>query len=278
MPKPDFLYVGAPKCGSTWLFEALSDHPEVSLYPGKYTHFFKDFYQKGLDWYERQFDDVEDNVIIGDFETSYMFHDEVIKRISDAYPSIKLVVSLRNPIERDWSAYKFLKSTAQIGKDVSIFDAIESAPDFLTLCSSYGSAIERLFKYFDKDQVLILFYDDLKADPQNYMNKVSKFLGIDTKYAPKNLNKKSYTTKSVRFVFLNKLLKVLAWRLRSFGFGVLVMRLKRSLIAKTIIFKNTEKKPIIMSETEQKFLYERNKSEIEKLEDILKANLDRWKI
>jgi hypothetical protein len=278
MPKPNFLYVGAPKCGSTWLFEALSGHPEVSLYPGKYIHFFKDFYDKGLDWYESQFDGINEDHMIGDFETSYMFYDNVVERIAKTYPSMKLVVSLRNPVERDWSAFKFMKSTAQIGENVDLPAAMETAPDFLTLCSSYGTAVERLYKNFDKDQVLILFYDELRSDPTIYMDKVQSFLGISAEYVPENINKKSYKTKSSRFRLLNKFLKVIGWRLRSMGLGILVMRLKRSSIAKAIIFKDSKVKQAPISDSEREFLIQRNMPEIEKLEKVLDINLDKWKV
>lgn len=278
MPKPNFFYVGAPKCGSTWLFEALSGHPEVSLYPGKYTHFFKDFYEKGLSWYESQFDSVDDTPVVGDFETSYMFYDDVVSRIADTYPAAKLVVSLRNPVDRDWSAYKFMKSTSQIGEHVNLADAMDTAPDFLTLCSSYGSGVERLYKNFDKNQVLILFYDELRSDSASYMAKVYSFLGIDEDHIPQNLNKRSYKTKNSRFRMLNKVLKAAAWKLRSLGLGILVMRLKRSSIIKSIIFKDSKKVQPAMSAQEREFLIQRNLPEIEKLEHILKIDLNDWKV
>ena len=277
MVKPNFLYVGAPKCGSTWLFEALSQHPEVNLYKGKYIHFFKDFYHYGFGWYESKFSVKSGAKVVGDFATDYMFYDYVVERIAKKYPEMKLIVSLRNPIERDWSAYRFLQSTGEIEDSVSLNTAIRNSSDFLSLCSAYGTGVENLYKYFNKKQVLILFYEELKSDPIRYFNKVQAFLEIDMNFEPENMHKSAYKTRSSRLKLLNKVLKYFAWKLRTMGYGTLVMKLKRSKILKAIIFKEKKQKMRDITSTEREFLLERNRYEIDKLENILGVRLEHWK-
>ena len=94
MIKTRFLYVGAPKSGSTWLYDALMEQPDVEVYSGKYIHYFKDYYSRGIAWYDSHFVFPATAVASGDFDTTYMFNREAVARIASEFPETKLIVSV----------------------------------------------------------------------------------------------------------------------------------------------------------------------------------------
>ena len=104
MSRPDFIGIGAMKAGTTWLYQCLSEHPEIPL-PDKELNFFgdQDTWSMGFDWYEKQLESNKN--VTGEFSVFYLVHPYVIPRIYNRYPATKLIVCLRNPIDRSFSHY-----------------------------------------------------------------------------------------------------------------------------------------------------------------------------
>lgn len=114
MTLPNFLIIGAQKAGTSWLAYQLEKHPEIYL-PKKEIHYFdKGFnYQKGLSWYEKQFDEVTEQKAIGEKTPEYLWangegwedhQSDVHQKIFQTLPEAKLIVTLRNPVDRAISA------------------------------------------------------------------------------------------------------------------------------------------------------------------------------
>ena len=116
---PDFLCIGAQKAGTTWLHKNLRYHPEIYLPDFKEIHFFNGGYKNhGLKWYSQLFEE-KGSRIAGDITPAYSTLDknkiEILHRI---LPNAKIILILRNPIERAWSAAKMHLCTLK-GKDYS---------------------------------------------------------------------------------------------------------------------------------------------------------------
>lgn len=107
MKLPDFIIIGAQKCGTTSLFNYLSKHPDVSLPEEKEIHFFDKFYNKGINWYKKNF--LNDGMLTGEATPYYIYHPHVTVRISSCCPNAKLIVMLRNPIDRAYSNFSMEK-------------------------------------------------------------------------------------------------------------------------------------------------------------------------
>ena len=102
---PDFLGIGAQKAGTTYLYSLLSEHPQVFLSSPKELHFFSLHYQKGLAWYQDQFKFAATDKCCGEITPYYMFHPLASKRIRKHLPNVKLIVLLRDPVERALSQF-----------------------------------------------------------------------------------------------------------------------------------------------------------------------------
>jgi Sulfotransferase domain len=105
---PSFLLVGGQRCGTTSLFEALAQHPAVRRPPGrKGIHYFDVSYHRGMAWYRGHFPVAlrPAEAITGESSPYYMFHPLAPERIARDLPESKLVVALRDPVERAYSAH-----------------------------------------------------------------------------------------------------------------------------------------------------------------------------
>src|SRR5947209_2592633 len=104
---PGFLIIGAQRCGTTSLYDDLVKHPSIATASQKEIHFFDLNFQKGIDWYQAQFPGLgQKGFITGEASPYYIFHPLAPKRILAAAPEIKLIVMLRNPVNRAYSHYQ----------------------------------------------------------------------------------------------------------------------------------------------------------------------------
>ena len=106
---PNFLYVGPDKAGSSWLHEMLLKHPEVYLTPAKDLYYFDRYYDRGPAWYASQFRDARDETVVGEVCQDYLFHPEAATRIPETLGRCAVMVSLRDPVERAWSSYLYMR-------------------------------------------------------------------------------------------------------------------------------------------------------------------------
>jgi len=104
---PTYIGIGAMKSATTWLSECLRYHPEIFISSPKEIHFFSINYDKGMNWYLKHFNKSSNYKSKGEFSVSYLSHPEASKRIKKNLGEIKLLVSLRNPVERFISHYKY---------------------------------------------------------------------------------------------------------------------------------------------------------------------------
>ena len=118
MNLPNFLHLGPGKAGSTWVHEALSTHPEVFLTPAKDLYFFSRFYDHGPDWYAGQFKSAPpDSKVIGEVCPEYLWCPEAAARIHETLgPGLRIMVTLRDPVTRAFSAYLYQQKHGVTGR------------------------------------------------------------------------------------------------------------------------------------------------------------------
>jgi hypothetical protein len=172
---PDFLYIGTSKAGSTWLFNALSVHEDVWLASNKGLYFFDAHFDRGVDWYRQQFEDA-DGRAVGEFSHSYLSSPEAPARIAAYSPSMRLLVCLREPVDRAFSDYlDLVKNNGFAG---SFSQAVEQYPRLLDR-GRYATHLSRYLEHFPAAQLHVGLFDDLKTSPQGYADEVYDFLGVD---------------------------------------------------------------------------------------------------
>ncbi len=98
--KPTFLGVGVMKSGTTWIVECLREHPEVFMSEPKELHYFSRNRNKGIEWYYNFFQNKNSFKAIGEFSNTYFDDPEIPRRIIKELGSIKIIICIRNPIER----------------------------------------------------------------------------------------------------------------------------------------------------------------------------------
>ncbi len=179
---PNFLGIGAQRAATTWLFECLREHPEIYLPPQKEIHFFDENFDKGLEWYESFFNAVTTEKAIGEITPNYYHLPHALQRIKEVLPDVKLILSLRHPLERAYSAYKLLHEY-YADKGVSFEEAFKEGSYLLDL-SLYSKHLENIFKLFPRSQVHIIIYDDILSDPLHVVRKLYSFLGVSIDFVP----------------------------------------------------------------------------------------------
>jgi hypothetical protein len=207
MSVPDFLLVGAPKAGTSALHKALRGHPELFLPAVKEPKFFLtdgppptagggpgdvatwvEHVWKQAD-YEALFDPAPPGARTGEGTVFYLYDLDAQQRIHDLVPDARLIAVLRDPVERAHSNWAHLRAAG-----------LEPEADFLAACrleddrraagwahfwhyvaqGRYGEQVEHLLELFDREQVLLLDYDDLRAAPVETADRVCAFLGVAT--------------------------------------------------------------------------------------------------
>ena len=171
---PDFIAVGPPRTATTWLDLVLRGH--VGL-PGetKETHFFTRNYGRGIRWYARHFRRCNDGQVVGEICPSYFESPQARERIRVAIPGCKIICTLRDPVDRLYSYYKLMRQKGQTNR--SFKKALRKHRKLLD-CSRYAFHVREWQATFGADNVLILLNDDLVAEPQNYLDRITDFVGI----------------------------------------------------------------------------------------------------
>jgi hypothetical protein len=171
---PSFIHAGPPRTGTSWLHEVLKGH--IGLPSEKETRFFDLHYGRGLQWYCNLFGDYPADVPGGEFCPGYFSNTVARGRIKQHIPDAKIIVTFREPAAREYSMYRLLRSRRWTASDT--FDEywrlqIVCGGD---LCS-YATNLKRWQATFGKPRVLVLFYEDLTLNPQDYLDTVCDFIG-----------------------------------------------------------------------------------------------------
>ena len=176
---PDFLVIGAMKAGTTSLFRYLADHPDLAMPWQKEVDFFTTHWEKGVDWYEAQFDSLVPQAgrIVGEVSPNYSkrhLWPETAARVASVLPDAKIVYVIRDPIARLQSMYVDMRAYG--GETRSIDEAI-SADDDYVLTSSYGYQLEPYVEVFGDDRLLVIEAEDLLSDRERTVSRVYSFVG-----------------------------------------------------------------------------------------------------
>jgi hypothetical protein len=196
MPLPSFLLAGAPRAGTTLLYQVCAEHPAIfmarPLAPEPKFFLVDEVYEKGLDWYvETYFADVGDALAWGEKSTNYLESPVAAARIGADLPEVRLVFVLRDPVERAFSNYLWSRKN---GLETDSFaDALAAEPEREAAYQgkwryarpysyrSRGRYVELLQPYlerFPREQIHVLFLEELRADPARMLGELFAFLGV----------------------------------------------------------------------------------------------------
>lgn len=214
MKELDFLIIGAQKAGTTTLFEHLRKHPAVSMPLEKEVPFFSSTDCDAAAWEvfcKRNFNGASKDTLWGKASPQYMCDPRTPQRIKALMPDVKLVAILRDPIRRTWSHYQMgrRRDTEDRGFETAVFDLLDHEAlqigrnqelpshekgydpesDFYVAWSEYGRILSGFLNHFERNQMLIIYTEDLKAQPEATLDLLLNFLGLDPGYRPASLGR-----------------------------------------------------------------------------------------
>lgn len=171
---PSFFVIGPPRTGTTWLYEVLQ---EKVLLPGstKETRFFDVHFHRGLDWYAAHFPRPVPGRVAAEIAPTYFVSSPACERIARLIPSARIVCTFRNPVHRVLSLYKLKCAYGMIRG--SFEQAMERDPELLE-SSKYATRLKEWRLALGNDQVLATLYDDLRDQPQTYLDRFADFVNI----------------------------------------------------------------------------------------------------
>jgi hypothetical protein len=203
---PDFIIIGAQKCGTTSLYKYLIQHPQILPSLKKEVHFFDggldpgvDNFEKGTPWYSSHFPArINMKAAQKTFEATpaYIFNPLAAKRIYDLIPQVKLIALLRNPTERAISHYFQEKRKGM--ESLPILEALEKEETRLETSIKakdyksdifrrysyksrglYRNQLDRYIEHFPLKQILIIPSEEFFARPDSSLTRVCEFIGVD---------------------------------------------------------------------------------------------------
>lgn len=196
---PDFLIIGVQKGGTSSLFSYLKYHPQIKLPIKKEIHYFNIYYDKGIKWYRAYFPPQSSDYLSGEASPDYIFHPQAPTRVKDLNPSMKLIVLVRDPIARAYSAYQMNKRMG-IDKRATFEDAVKYELDhteaykdvynyqrhnfFYLERGLYYKQLSHWEEQFDKSQMLVIKSEDFFIETTAVLENIQKFLGINTLMPP----------------------------------------------------------------------------------------------
>jgi hypothetical protein len=181
------------RCGSTWLYEVLKCHPEIRLSEAKELDFFfmPRMLSHDFDWYEAQFEPEnggELKAVRGEISPLYArLKAWQVNRIAQRLPDLRIILTLRHPIERVWSqalyefGYHRRRDVAQVSS-VEFIRQVERARNKLS--SNYCRTIEIWSKAFGREALHIDFFDQIDSDPEAFVNDILRHIGASTPWTP----------------------------------------------------------------------------------------------
>jgi hypothetical protein len=195
---PDFLILGAQKAGTTALYAYLRWHPAITGPSWKEVSFFDRHYGRGVAWYRGHFPLRPDGRRVGEASPGYLFHPLAPDRVRETVPEARLIVLLRDPVDRALSQYHH---EVGLGRERLSFEDALAAEDERTRGEEsrmirepsyfshawwdytyvargrYAEQLERWFEVFPREQLLVVATEELAADPQGAYGRVLEFLG-----------------------------------------------------------------------------------------------------
>ena len=187
---PDFVIIGATKSATTWLTSNLRTHPQVFM-PSPELHYFSRWFDRGDDWYRAQLAGAGAGQLLGEKSASYLPHPEAPRRLHSLLPRAKLMVQLRNPVERAYSDYCMHYRRGEVSRDLGRYlDARQTPIPRLLEDGFYHRHLMRFLAVFPSEQVKILLYDDIRERPGEVFRGVCGYLGIDDAIAPQTVERR----------------------------------------------------------------------------------------
>ncbi len=183
-------------------------------------------YHKGVSWYKKHFNHCKAGSLKGDITPRYSHDPKSPQRIYDHNKDIKIFYCLRSPVDRIESHYNFAKYF--VGKeDRPMEQAIREEPEFIIM-SMYFRNLNQYLQLFPKEQIMLIWFEDIRDRPEGLLEEVYRFLNVDPSFRPARMNEKSNPGRASKNSRLQDRIRQLNHWLISLGFSGFVNRIKKA--------------------------------------------------
>lgn len=195
---PEFFVVGAQKAGSTYLLRCLGEHPQVFMPPGEVAFFEDNLYSADrIVDFEKHFAMARPGQIVGVKRPNLLGHPECPERLQRHMPNLKIIVILRNPVDRAISGYFHYMKTGmlpvvpvEIGLRKILngqYTQFPRASEVLEF-GLYGMQLYHFEKYFPRENFHVMLLEDMKTDAQGQLAKLYDFIGVRRDFHPESFD------------------------------------------------------------------------------------------
>jgi len=273
---PNFFIVGANKAGTTSLYEYLKDIPGIYMSPVKEPKYFSEAHnvpgfprkRRNEEQYFSLFNGVKDEKIIGEASSDYLGDPKAPFSIHDINPTANILISLRDPVERLFSAYlmyiKFGYFKASFCQEIE--NSMKNYPMWMER-GIYFDSVKRYLELFGTKHVKILIFEEWIKNPKNTVQEILQFLGIN--YEINDFKEEIYNPFLVsrgsiaKWVFRRK-------KIGGFAQKYLPSSTRRILKEKILTYKAEKPK---MEKKDRDFLIDFYKDDVKKLANLLGQKL-----
>lgn len=192
---PDFVGVGVQKAGTSWWYELILEHPDV-YHRGdiaKERHYLTRFLDQPFGpaeiegyhgWFPRK-----PGTVTGEWTPNYLTYPWVLPLLAEAAPDARILVALRDPVARFLSGFTFRLSMGAPHGVTTVADAYRQG--------FYARMLNDLYQWFPAEQVLVLQYEQMRNDPQHWLDQTFSFLGLDP-FRPTEISREVNVTRQKR--------------------------------------------------------------------------------
>lgn len=290
--KVDFIGVGAQKAGSTWIADNLRAHPEICFSEPKEARFFISYpessakgsnkstnYERfGISGYKEYFKHEKvTHKIKGEFSVGYLFDPETPQRIQKHFPDVKIIISLRHPVDRAYSQYKM--DRYQEGVEKRPFkETFENNSDYLER-GLYYKQLTRYLQFFPKNNFFFITMDEIKEKPAFVLRSLYQFLGVNDDFVSPYQNQKSNAGGVSRSIIIHTIASHLPAFMSKIGLFPLLNLLRKWRINRILLQLNSSSNKVIpkLSPEDRSFLYQHFIEDIAKLEVLIHKDFSHWK-
>jgi hypothetical protein len=252
------------------------EHPQLCV-PYKTVNYFNDEsnFGRGDDWYESLFRTCSPVQVKGEVSL-YLVSEVAAQRIFEYHPAVKLIIFLRNPVDRAFAAYENELSAGMIPPAMRFEEAVKQRSLWLER-GFYFEAVKRYLDLFPREQILIRVYEDGVRDPERYIREMFEFLGVDPEFEPSMLHEWVSSGGIPRASVVTNGMNGLAEQMRRLGLQNLIWLIKRTGLVKAVHTANRKSAPQPITVEKRAELLALFADDIKATEDLLKIDLTRWR-
>jgi Sulfotransferase domain len=206
---PTYVIAGTVRSGTTSLHRLLRQHPEVFAAETKELHFFDRNFERGVEWYEQLFAEARPGQAVGEATPNYVYHPLAVARMAQVIPHAKVIVLLRDPVERAYSQY-WMQRTARHetlafpaaldaeARRLASGDELDRAYYSYVDRGRYLPQLLRLREHYPAEQTLVVLQEDLHERADQTYREVCAFVGVGTDHAAGGLDERANRHRSYR--------------------------------------------------------------------------------